>query len=319
MIIGYSCDVGQKRKLNEDSVMYLTFDSMSYSGEESAGIFIVADGMGGHNAGEIASEWGIKTFARECLFRLLQPVDQFEQDEASNVNGPDNILSLGIKAANELLFEKAKGKDALQGMGTTLTAALITGQDLHVTHVGDSRCYIINDRETIQVTKDHSQVQELVDAGLMSREEARVHPDKNIITRVVGYYQEVESDSYHRKLYEGDNILCCSDGLWDVLSDQKISEIVLSSETPQQACIELVAQANQLGGPDNISVIVVRPEHLPEWQELLTLDTQAKRLEEATGNLTQKQQNTLPPVSSKVAKRGLIRKVRGLLSQREES
>jgi len=318
MIIGYSCDVGQKRELNEDGIMCLTFDSRSYSGDESAGLFIVADGMGGHNAGEIASEWGIKTFARECLCRLLQPVDQSEQNEATGTDGPNSILDLGMMAANELVFEKAKQEDVLQGMGTTLTAVLITGQDLYVTHVGDSRCYIINDRETIQVTKDHSQVQEWVDAGLMSHEEARVHPDKNIITRVVGYYQEVESDSYHRKLYEGDNILCCSDGLWDVLSDQKISEIVLTAETPQQACTELVAQANQLGGPDNISVIVVRPEHLPRLQELLTLDTQVKRVEEATDSRAQKQQTTLPSVSSKVAKRGLIRKVRGLLSQRED-
>lgn len=280
MQIGFSCDVGQKRQLNEDSVMYLKFDAKFHSGAESAGLFIVADGMGGHNAGEVASEWGIRTFVREWLSRLLEPVNQFERDEATTADEPNDILDSGIKAANKLLFEKAKEKEILQGMGTTMTAALIIGQNLYVSHVGDSRCYIINGRETIQVTKDHSEVQEMVDAGTITREEARAHPRKNVITRVVGYYQEVESDSYHRKLYQGDNILLCSDGLWDVLSDKKITEILVASDTPQQACDELVAQANELGGPDNISVIVVRPERLPSWQGLLTLDTQARKVVE---------------------------------------
>ncbi len=127
------------------------------------------------------------------------------------------------------------------------------------------------------MTKDHSLVQEMLDAGLITPEEARTHPRKNVITRVVGYYQEVEADSYQRKLYQGDNILLCSDGLWGVLPDQEITETVLAAETPEQACIQLVDQANQLGGPDNISVIVARPEQLPSWQDLVTADTQARK------------------------------------------
>jgi len=269
-------------------VMWLEFNAKFHSGTESAGLFVVADGMGGHNAGEVASEWGIRTFARECLSRLLEPVNQPEQEEAATADEPNGILDLAVKAANKLLFEKAKEKDIFQGMGTTMTVALVIGQDLYVSHVGDGRCYIINDRETIQITKDHSLVQEMVDGGLLTREEARTHPRKNVITRVVGYYQEVESDSYHRKLYQGDNILLCSDGLWDVLSDQKITEIVLTSETPQQACVELVAQANQLGGPDNISVIIVRPEGLPSWQELATLDTQTRKVPETNESQVKK-------------------------------
>lgn len=278
MRIGYRCDVGQTRELNEDSVMCLKFDAEFPSGSESAGLLVVADGMGGHNAGEIASEWGIRALVKESLFWILGLAreDTAKEDKSAVPDSPQNTLDAAVKTANRLLFEKAREQD-LQGMGTTMTVALVIGQDLHVAHVGDSRCYIINDRETTQVTKDHSLVQEMLDAGLITPEEARTHPRKNVITRVVGYYQEVEADSYQRKLYQGDNILLCSDGLWGVLPDQEITETVLAAETPEQACIQLVDQANQLGGPDNISVIVARPEQLPSWQDLVTADTQARK------------------------------------------
>jgi serine/threonine protein phosphatase PrpC len=179
--------------------------------------------------------------------------------------------------ANRQLFDEARERKGLQGMGTTMVAALLMGQDLYVAHVGDTRCYIISNRETMQITRDHSQVQEMVDAGLLTPEQARKHPSRNVITRVLGYYQEVSIDNHNLKLFQGDNILLCSDGLWGVLSDQKITEVVLSVKSPEQACSELVALANQLGGPDNISVIVVRPEQLPSWHELVTADTQVKR------------------------------------------
>lgn len=293
MQIGYSCDVGQKRELNEDSVMCLRLDAELHSGSERAGLFIVADGMGGHSAGEIASELGITALAKECLVRLLDPVDDSTDDKPSSANEPNSILDSALGVANGLLFEKAKERQALQGMGTTITAALIVGQDLYVTHAGDSRCYIINNTETVQVTKDHSLVQEMVDAGMITPEGARTHPRKNVITRVVGYCQEVDADSYQSKLYQGDNILLCSDGLWGVLSDKEIAETVLAARTTEQACTELVAQANQLGGPDNISVIVVRPEQLPSRQELLNMKTQARRMAETTESQVQKPRKRL--------------------------
>lgn len=290
MEIGRACNVGRVRKLNEDSLLCLQFEAKFHQGDESAGLFVVADGMGGHNAGEIASECGIKTFVRECVSRLFAIVDQSvtKDDDALTIMSPDKILNLATNEANNVLFEMSQQRQVLHGMGTTITAALITGRDLYISHVGDSRCYVINERETVQITKDHSLVQEMVDAGLLTSEEARTHPKKNVITRVVGYYQEIEVDNEHYQLFQGDNILLCSDGLWGVLDDKRITEIVLTADTPQQACDELVAQANELGGPDNISVIIVKPQGLPSWQELLTADTQVRRAPEIAPNEAEK-------------------------------
>lgn len=279
MQVGYKCDVGQTRQLNEDSVLCLMWDVEFSSHRQSAGLFVVADGMGGHNAGEIASQWGIKTVARECLLRLLGITPGSSDKLGSHIlaDDPQAALVKAINVANRSLFEKARERRAFQGMGTTITAALIIGQDMYVAHLGDSRCYIINNRETIQVTRDHSEVQELVDACLITPEQAMTHPRKNVITRVLGYYRDVAVDSYHLKLYQEDNILLCSDGLWEVLPDRAITEVVLTAPGPEQACLELVTQANKFGGPDNISVIIIRPEHLPSWQELVTMNTQVMR------------------------------------------
>jgi protein phosphatase len=166
----------------------------------------------------------------------------------------------------------------LEGMGTTLTAALVIGGDLYVAHVGDSRCYIINARETIQVTKDHSVVQQLVDAGTITAEEARNHPRRNEITRVLGYSRDISPDLHHLKLYAGDNILLCSDGLHGVLRSNKISETVTGSQNPNQACLDLTAQANLAGGQDNISVIIAKPSSLPSWQAMVTAQTSIGRI-----------------------------------------
>jgi protein phosphatase len=275
MQIGYKCDIGRTRRTNEDSLLCLKFDAQSSSGVHAATLLLVADGMGGHNAGEIASELGTRVVASECLKQLMasfsKTVNKGGEDESDN---PQAALNNAVSMANRLLFEEAGKRKGLQGMGTTMVAALLIGQDLYIAHVGDTRCYIINNRETLQITRDHSQVQEMVDAGLLTPEQARNHRSRNVITRALGYYQEVSIDSHNPKLFQGDNILLCSDGLWGVLPDRKITEVVLSAESPDQACSELVALANQLGGPDNISVIIVRPEQLPSWQELVTTDTQ---------------------------------------------
>ena len=154
-------------------------------------------------------------------------------------------------------------------MGTTLTAALIIGQDMYVAHIGDSRCYIINTQENIQVTIDHSVVQELVDTGHILPAEALTHPRRNEITRVLGYSADSAPDLLQVKLYAGDNVLLCSDGLCGVLPSSRIEETVLASKSPAHACADLISQANLVGGPDNISVIIARPEGLPSWQALM--------------------------------------------------
>ncbi len=264
MEIGYSCDPGLLRNLNEDSILCTSFDLRTHLEVISAGLFIVADGMGGHNAGEIASDLATRTFYTECTSRLL----------AQSPAPPLSILATAFDKANSNVLESA-GDRELQGMGTTLTAALVIGGDIYVAHVGDSRCYIINTREAIQVTKDHSVIQQLIDAGTITPEEARNHPRRNEITRVLGCFQDTVPDLYHLKLYSGDNILICSDGISGVLPANRISQTVISSN-PSQACIDLVAQVNLAGGPDNISVIIVKPGNLPSWQAMITAETSVR-------------------------------------------
>ncbi len=267
MEIGYSWDVGLLRELNEDSILCVRFDIKAASRLVSAGLFAVADGMGGHNAGEIASDLAIRTFYSSCLSELL----------GEPPAAPLSALATAFNEANRKVLDCASDRN-LRGMGTTLTAALVIEGDLYVVHVGDSRCYIINDRETLQVTKDHSVVQELVDAGVITSEQARSHPRRNELTRVLGYYRDVVPDLYYMKLYAGDDILICSDGLCSVLSSDKIAAAVLSSPSPSQACMDLTAQANLAGGPDNISVIIARPDNLPSWQAVVAAETTIRRL-----------------------------------------
>jgi len=263
---GYSWDTGLLRELNEDSVLCNCFDLKTHLGTITAGLFAVADGMGGHNAGEIASDLAIKTLQTECTSGLLTP----------SPAPPLSILAAAFKKANRKVLNSA-GEGELKGMGTTLTAALVVGGDLFAANVGDSRCYVINTRETIQVTKDHSVVQELIDAGVITPAEARNHPRKNEITRVLGYSRNVVPELYCVKLYAGDNILLCTDGLCGTLDSSEMAETVINAPSPSQACIDLTAQANLAGGPDNISVIVVKPNNLPSWQAMIMAGTSIRR------------------------------------------
>jgi serine/threonine protein phosphatase PrpC len=259
---GYGWDTGLVRKLNEDSIFCNTFDLRTHSGMVSAGLFAVADGMGGHDAGEVASDLAIRVFQAECISGLLT------RPSLSALP----LMAAAFSKANGAVYETATEK-SLQGMGTTLTAALIIGQDMYVAHIGDSRCYIINCRETIQVTTDHSVVQELVDSGHISPSEALTHPRRNEITRVLGYGADSVPDLIQIKLYAGDSILLCSDGLCGVLPSGRIAETVLASQSPAQVCADLISQANLVGGPDNISAIVARPDGLPSWQALISAKT----------------------------------------------
>ncbi len=265
METGYGWDTGLVRKLNEDSVFCCTFDLRTSSGTVSAGLLAVADGMGGHDAGEVASDLAIRIFQAECISGLLA------REAAPGLP----LLASAFGKANDAVLEAAAER-SLQGMGTTLTAALVAGQDMFVAHIGDSRCYIINSREIIQVTTDHSVVQEMVDTGHISAEEALTHPRRNEITRVLGYSDASTPDLIQIKLYAGDNILLCSDGLCGVLPTDRIQETVLAANSPAQACDDLVSQTNLAGGPDNISVIVARPVGLPSWQALISAKTGVK-------------------------------------------
>ena len=224
MEIGYSWDTGLLREINEDSILCTSFELKAHSGVISAGLFAVADGMGGHSAGEVASDLAIRTLHTACVSGL----------HAQSPALPLSILAAAFVEANRVVLDSAVDRN-LKGMGTTLTAALVIEGDLYVAHIGDTRCYVINPGEIIQVTRDHSVVQQLVDAGSITPEQAKSHPRRNEITRVLGYSSDIIPDLHNVKLYAGDNILLCSDGLSGLLPASEIAETVLSSPNPNQA------------------------------------------------------------------------------------
>ena len=230
-------DIGQKRQLNQDFI---------YRSETPVGnlpnLFIVADGMGGHNAGDYASRLAVETVVEEIS-------TSFEKN-------PVKILNNAIERANEMLRKRAREDRALSGMGTTIVAATCIGKYLEVANVGDSRLYVISD-EIRQITQDHSLVEEMVRMGGLDKETARNHPDKNIITRAVGARRDVEVDFFDVELQTGDMVLLCSDGLTNMVDDEMICRILKGDGNLEDRVEELTRTANQNGGKDNISVIVI--------------------------------------------------------------
>jgi protein phosphatase len=243
--IGSTTDAGRRRTVNEDSMMVIEAQSAFDSRQRSRCLMIVGDGMGGHQKGELASSIGVKTVAEMVQPFLLDG----EFDFGAGVER-------AIEEANSRILNYSLNHPECQGMGTTLTAAVIDGPQLVVGHVGDSRAYIIDDKTITQVTIDHSVVQEKVEKGEITAEQARTHPQRNIITRVVGYYGKVEPAIFRASLTEGDRVLVCCDGLVIHLTDDEIKQVVLQNPDPQEASGKLVALAIERGGQDNISVIV---------------------------------------------------------------
>lgn len=232
-------DIGLHRSMNQDAM---------FTSEIPVGnlpnLFLVADGMGGHNAGEYASSHAVKTI-----------VDVAEKSRETDVT---MILKDAIIQANKALIEKAKEDVSMKGMGTTIVAAVIDKERLFAANVGDSRLYIV-DQEIRQVTRDHSLVQEMVRLGELDKETAREHPDKNIITRAVGAVPEIEIDFFEAGLKESDEVLLCSDGLTNMIEDEDIRRIMKSQRDIAEQAEKLVETANANGGKDNITVVVIEP------------------------------------------------------------
>ncbi len=245
---GYKSDIGKVRELDEDSIVIITAEMDSGGNKSTSSLFVLGDGVGGHIKGEIASYLGTKTAAQE-LIHLMLSVPGKTEDEI------ENSVKNSIKKANKTIYDRIKDHPEYGGMATTLVVALIKDRKLYVGNVGDSRAYIIND-EIRQITRDHSVVQEMVDAGKITKEEARTHPKKNVVTRVVGYYQDVDVDVFKKNISEKDTVLLCCDGLSDVVRDEEIKDIVKNQKNFSKASDELVSKANERGGPDNISVII---------------------------------------------------------------
>jgi len=233
-------DIGKRRKLNQDYV----FVSVASVGN-LPNVFIVADGMGGHNAGDYASKYTVEI--------IEEQIRESEWTEA------EDILREAIVRANSYIRNMAREDISLSGMGTTVVAASVKDDLLEVANVGDSRLYIVNRNEIRQITRDHSLVEEMVRMGGIDRKAARFHPDKNIITRAVGALNTVEVDFFRERLTPGDMILLCSDGLTNMLEDEEIQEIIIRPSSLSEKGKALIQAANDNGGKDNIAVILIDP------------------------------------------------------------
>lgn len=271
---GHFTDVGMLRELNEDSILALNFTQYYESVQTQIGLYIVADGMGGEAAGEVASRVTVRAVAELVTDKLISASLKSTHEERiasttqtgslklSVVEGSEmaatEMLRNAVIYANNEVLAYAKAHPEESGLGATCTVAMIVGDNLTIAHVGDSRCYLLSGDKFKQITEDHSVVQRMINTGNLSRREARVHPYRNVIYRSIGADEEIEIDIIKRKLTSGDVLLLCSDGLNGMLSDDQIRDILLVNLDPNVAAKELVVAANAAGGEDNTSVIVVR-------------------------------------------------------------
>ena len=232
-------DVGKKRKINQDYV---------YTREKPLGnldnLFVVADGMGGHKGGGFASSYTVEKL-----------VEWIESD--TEHTEPQKIIGDAIEYANECLLKKAAQDKELSGMGTTLVVCTIHGNYFYAANVGDSRLYVCN-RKLKQITRDHSLVEEMIRIGEIRPEDAKNHPDKNIITRAIGITRDVQPDYFERRIRRNDVILMCTDGLTNMVDDETIFRTISSSRDPVEITEELIRLANAGGGKDNIGIVVIK-------------------------------------------------------------
>lgn len=237
-------DRGTVRKENQDSALVTEIRA------RHCYAVIVCDGMGGVHGGKLASELAVSAYMAELRRSLLR------SSEKRPALRP--LMQAACAAANDVVYRYSRSNTEYAGMGTTLVAATIRGATAELLNVGDSRAYLITRRGVTQLTQDHSMVEEMVQRGEITREEARSHPQKNFITRAVGVDAAVEADSFTVKLHYGDRLLLCSDGLSNALSEETIGEICRGSRGPDQICRKLIQQANARGARDNITAAVVR-------------------------------------------------------------
>jgi len=231
--------VGMIRAGNEDSYYA--------DATEDRGLFVVADGMGGHAAGEVASEMAVQIVTRE-----LAGIRDLEAEPVVP------RVAAAVKSANQAIFRRTLAEVDKQGMGTTVSVLLLAGDRYLIGQVGDSRVYLLRDGTLRQLTKDHSYVQEQVDAGYLTPEQARYHPYSNVITRCVGASETVEPDTYTGRVQAGDVFLVASDGLTGMVDDRRLQQLLLSRAAPGRIVDALIAEANGRGGLDNITAIVVQ-------------------------------------------------------------
>ena len=250
LIVGCGQSIGKQREHNEDCLFAFTTTTGGEANNAPLGLFIVADGMGGHQYGEVASSTAVRTMANYLLLRfhayLLNPSEGMEEPL-------QEMMRAAITEAQRAVTQAAPGS------GTTLTAALVLGHQMTIGHVGDSRAYALRTDGRVEVlTRDHSLVRRLEELGQISSEEAADHPQRNVLYRALGQGEVLEPDIFTTPFPQPGYLLLCSDGLWSVLPDDNLSNLVTSAPNLHGACQSLIAVANEAGGPDNISTVLVQ-------------------------------------------------------------
>jgi serine/threonine protein phosphatase PrpC len=266
-------DPGRERGDNQDRVWAQVYQP---SEGEPVGLFIVCDGIGGHLGGECASHWAVEAVKREMedIFApkdprgtVALPKEELETSSekivvtrVSGIRKIEKLVRQAVQRANQVVYEYAQQKpDEAGNAGTTITLALVVGNRGVIGNVGDSRTYLIRNNNLQQITKDHSLVATMVANHQISPSEIYTHPQRNLIYRSLGLKSEVDADTFIQIFKPGDQLLLCSDGLWEMVPDDQVMvQLVMKAATPQEACRQLVEAANQAGGKDNIGVVVVR-------------------------------------------------------------
>ena len=243
----YNCDshVGKVRKNNEDYCM----GEIIQTEDDCIGIFALADGMGGHKKGEVASKIAVDSIIDFLKENILKSC-------GIKMDYLDDVIKQGYNYANQKIFDKVSEDSSCEGLGTTLVVAVIYKDDMIMANVGDSRGYLLHNDEFRRITRDHSVVEELVNANLITEEEARVHPRRNQITRAMGAEEIIIVDIFREKVEKGDMILLATDGLTGCVGDEDIKNIIKQDKDIKEICEDLINQANDNSGKDNISVIL---------------------------------------------------------------
>lgn len=241
MLTALKTDTGKIRQHNED-------DAGIFKGKDEFILAVVADGMGGHLAGDVASKMAVKAMGEKWNEAETIPTAPSECEK---------WLIEQILSVNSKIYDHAQAHEECQGMGTTIVCALFTGKTVSVAHIGDSRCYLLQDDDFVQVTEDHSLVNELVRTGEISREDAEHHPRKNVLTKALGTDQSVSIDTRSFDIEPGDKLLLCSDGLTNKVEGTELKDILQSDSAPQEKVNLLVDKANQNGGEDNITAVLL--------------------------------------------------------------
>jgi len=249
MVLGAAQSTGIERTHNEDALFYMIGRADGQESLPDFGVFVVADGMGGHRSGEVASAISVRTVARKITSETI--LHLFDEQPPAETPSLQEQVQQALEEANLAVV------DRVPGGGTTLTVAVLLGQQITIGHVGDSRAYLITRDEARALTRDHSLVQRLVELEQLTEEEAALHPQRNVLWNAIGQGANLKVDVFTQAVPHGGYMLVCSDGLWGTVPEDEIRRIVLGAADPQSACDQLVQAANRAGGPDNITAILV--------------------------------------------------------------